>query len=270
MSNGGLYVKEAGHGLPLVLLHGWSCHSGFFKPQFKALRDTARILAPDLPGHGETADRLPLSIEAAADAVGNLLEERDLKNVTLCGWSMGAHVAYSLIQRHGSDRIRQIIGIDMTPKVLNTADWTLGAAGGLDQDRNDAVMGSMEIHWPQLSRKIARRIFASEPEPDPDLLAFAETEIAAADPLLLKPMWSSLTSQDFRELLREFPVPLHMALGGRSSLYGPALRQWHLDNVANVHIHDFSSSGHSPHLEEKGRFNGFLRWLLAPAEVPVT
>jgi pimeloyl-[acyl-carrier protein] methyl ester esterase len=260
-----LHVREVGTGTPLLLLHGWSCHSGFFQPQFKGLRDMAHIIAPDLPGHGETGARLPLSIEAAADAVAEVLADRDLTEVNVCSWSMGAHVAYALIQRHGTDRIRQVVGIDMTPKILNSGDWHLGADGGFDQARNEALLNALERDWSHLAPRIACRIFAAETEPDANLLDFAREEIGKADPSLLKPMWASLTSQDFRELLTDFPVPLHMAFGARSALYGRALHQWHKDNVPGVCIHTFENSGHAPHLEEHSRFNGFLRWLMTPA-----
>ena len=41
---------------PLVLLHGWSCHGGFFRPQMEALGRMTRVIAPDLPGHGDCGD----------------------------------------------------------------------------------------------------------------------------------------------------------------------------------------------------------------------
>ncbi|WP_346908261.1 alpha/beta fold hydrolase [uncultured Roseibium sp.] len=158
MSEGGLHVRvEEGSGSPLVLLHGWSCHGGFFRPQLEALSGEVRLLVPDLPGHGETGSRLPLTIEAAADAVGELIDSRGLSGVTLCGWSMGAHVAYSYAERHGTKRLRQIVAIDMSPKVLNAPDWPNGSLGGLDAKRNVHVLEAMVPDWPKLAPKVAER-----------------------------------------------------------------------------------------------------------------
>ncbi|WP_346896703.1 alpha/beta hydrolase [uncultured Roseibium sp.] len=266
MSETGLHVRvEEGGGSPLILLHGWSCHGGFFAPQIKALSGEARVLVPDLPGHGETGRRLPLTVEAAADAVAELIGSRSLSGVTLCGWSMGAHVAYSYAERHGTDRLRQIVAIDMSPKVLNAPDWPNGSLGGLDAGRNVHVLEAMVPDWPKLAPRVAERIFARDEAPDPALLAFAKREIGKADPNLLMPMWASLTDQDFRSFLQQLDIPLHLAFGAKSPLYGAGVHDWHEVHVPDVGLRIFDRSGHSPHLEEVDAFNTWLSGLLSKA-----
>lgn len=266
MSETGLHVRvDEGSGPPLVLLHGWSCHGGFFQPQIEALSGQARVLVPDLPGHGKTGARLPLTIEAAADAVAELIASRNLSGVTLCGWSMGAHVSYSYAERHGTGRLRQIVAIDMSPKVLNAPDWPNGSLGGLDAKRNVLVLEAMVPDWPKLAPKVAERIFARGLVPDPKLLAFAGTEIEKADPNLLKPMWASLTVQDFRPFLTRLDIPLHLAFGARSALYGSGVHDWHAAHVPEVGLRIFDRSGHCPHLEEAAAFNTWLTDLLSKA-----
>ncbi|MBD1548596.1 alpha/beta fold hydrolase [Roseibium aggregatum] len=266
MSETGLHVRvDEGSGPPLVLLHGWSCHGGFFQPQIEALSGRAHVLVPDLPGHGETGSRLPLTIEAAADAVADLIENRNLSDVTLCGWSMGAHVAYSYAERHGTERLRQIVAIDMSPKVLNAPDWPNGSLGGLDAKRNIHVLEAMVPDWPKLAPKVAERIFARGLVTDPELLAFAKQEIGKADPDLLRPMWTSLTAQDFRPFLERLDIPLHLAFGARSALYGAGVHDWHAAHVPDVSLRIFDRSGHCPHLEEADAFNTWLTDLLGKA-----
>lgn len=266
MRETGLHVrKEEGSGPPLVLLHGWSCHGGFFWPQMEALSDKARLLVPDLPGHGETGPRLPLTIEAAADAVADLIQSRNLSDVTLCGWSMGAHVAYAFAERHGTGRLRQIVAIDMSPKVLNAPDWPNGSLGGLDAKRNAHVLDAMVPDWPKLAPKVAERIFARGEAPDPDLLSFAKAEIGKADPDLLKPVWASLTEQDFRSFLERLDIPLRLAFGAKSALYGAGVHDWHAAHVPDVDLRVFDRSGHCPHLEEAAAFNDWLSGLLSKA-----
>lgn len=266
MSGTGLHVRaEEGNGPPLVLLHGWSCHGGFFQPQIEALSGTVRLLVPDLPGHGGTGARLPLTIEAAADAVAELIESRKLADVTLCGWSMGAHVAYACAERHGTERLKQIVAIDMSPKVLNAPDWPDGSLGGLDAKRNVHVLEAMVPDWPKLAPRVAERIFARELVLDPELLAFARLEIGKADPNLLRPMWASLTAQDFRSFLARLDIPLYLAFGARSALYGAGVHDWHAAHVPDVSLRVFDKSGHCPHLEEADAFNAWLTGLLGKA-----
>ncbi|WP_439527678.1 alpha/beta fold hydrolase [Pannonibacter sp.] len=259
MSAQGLFVREASPDAAtspaIILLHGWSCHGGFFEPQLQALAGKANVLAPDLPGHGQTGPAVALTIEAAADAVAELMRDRDLSNVVLVGWSMGAHVAYALAKRHGTSRLKALVALDMTPKVVNDATWSGGVRDGLDVLHNAEVLEAIIPRWPQMAERIAMRLFATGEVPDPQRLAHARREILAADPRLLKPMWASLTAQDFRAFLPEIDCPLHLVCGGQSALYDRAVADWHADNVPGATVHYFVGSGHAPHLEEPERLN---------------
>lgn len=257
-----MHLLDEGQGRPLVFLHGWSCPGVFFRHQLGALRGRARCLVPDLPGHGRKGGNVPLTIEAAADAVHGALEARGLRNAILCGWSMGALVAYSLVERHGVERVSKVVVLDMTPKVLNTQDWQNGTLNGLNDPLNQVFLEAIVADWPKLPALIARRLFAYDLPVDPGLFAFARDEIAKADPGLLRPMWASLTAQDFRPLLQSFPVPLHLVAGLRSQLYGAGVAKWHTDHVPDLTLHLFEQSGHAPHLEETARFNELMLTLL--------
>ena len=121
MSVAPLHVREAGAGPPVLLLHGWACHGGFFHAQLEGLAIGLHVLAPDLPGHGLTgAAGVPLSIEAAADACADLLAARGLDRVLVVGWSMGAAVAWAMLERHGKARIAGLVVVDMSPRPLKS------------------------------------------------------------------------------------------------------------------------------------------------------
>ncbi|WP_436637475.1 alpha/beta fold hydrolase [Microbaculum sp. FT89] len=262
--SGAMHVIEAGEGRPLLCLHGWSCHGGFFGPQVEAFRSEARVVTPDLPGHGRTGrDGPALTIEAAADAVAGYMAERGFENVIVVGWSMGAHVAYAMIERHGTSRLAGLVSIDMTPKVLNDDAWHLGLSDGLDAARNVGVRKSIQTHWPEIAPRIAKRIFARGLLADRDLLAFAEQQITAADPAMLAPMWASLTAQDFRDTIGRIDIPVLLAHGARSALYGPAMARWQRDRLRNGRLVTFPRSGHAPHLEEPAAFKALLSDFIA-------
>ena len=260
-----LHIRESGvkspRMLPIVLLHGWSCHGGFFDRQGEALAEETLVIAPDMPGHGKTKDAVDLTIETAADAVQALLEKRRLDRVLLAGWSMGAHVAFALIERHGADRVAVLLTEDMTPKVLNDETWRLGTRNGNNAEHNKDVLAAISAYWPQVGEKVAEGIFAEGLTPDPDLLAYAKREMLAADPALIAPMWASLTAQDFRPLIRKIEIPVHLVSGSRSALYGHDVAEWQAERLKDGHIHDFARSGHAPHLEEADAFTDLLRTL---------
>lgn len=261
-----LFVRRAGRRQagrrPLVMLHGWSCHGGFFEPQMQALGEQTLVLAPDLPGHGRSVGRVAASIEAGADALHVLLAEEDIQDAVLVGWSMGALVAWSMIERHGPDRLSALVVEDMSPKVVNGPDWQFGSRSGLDGERNTVFLKAVETQWPLLAAPTARRTFAAGASRE--LLAFAEKEMRAASPASLAAMWRSLTAQDFRDLIPHLELPVMLARGAQSQLYAADAANWQCTRLARARLHTFADSGHAPHLEEPGPFNAMLGQLIDP------
>lgn len=49
------YLDE-GEGSPVLLLHGWGCNGGHWNPVFEALKKNHRVVAPDIPGFGESEE----------------------------------------------------------------------------------------------------------------------------------------------------------------------------------------------------------------------
>lgn len=96
---GPVHYRDAGQGPrpPLLLLHGWGGSSRYWLSTMAALGDR-RVLAPDLPGFGEspplrgqaTAARLAELVVAFADALG--LEQFDLNGHSFCA-SVAVYVA---------------------------------------------------------------------------------------------------------------------------------------------------------------------------------
>jgi pimeloyl-[acyl-carrier protein] methyl ester esterase len=256
VSAGPLYVREAGAGAPILLLHGWGCHGGFFPKQFAELGRDFHLLAPDLPGHGRTGTGgPPLSIEAAADTCAELLEKRGLDRVLLVGWSMGALVAWSMLARHGFGRIAGLAVVDMSPRPLNDAGWRLGLRDGLDLARSDRAAAAMPGAWPAFSEHIVQALFPRDLPRDEELAAWARAEIARSDPTAMAAMWRSLVAQDFRAAVPRMACPTLLAYGGRSALYRPGVFSWIADQSPMARIVCFQHSGHAPHLTEAAAFN---------------
>ncbi len=73
----------------LVLLHGFSQTRQSWRRTVAALGGRYRALAPDLPGHGQAADRRPASFSACTAYVRALAGDR----CVLVGYSMGGRIA---------------------------------------------------------------------------------------------------------------------------------------------------------------------------------
>jgi non-heme chloroperoxidase len=61
--------------------------------------------------------------------IGELLQHLGLNDATLVGASMGGNAVWAYIDQFGSDRVRAIVIVDQTPKMLNSLDWPYGYYG---------------------------------------------------------------------------------------------------------------------------------------------
>src|SRR6266853_5045189 len=69
-----LYYETHGSGRPLILLHGGLGSGEMFGPTLPKLAATHQVIAPDLQGHGRTADiDRPITAQNMADDIAALI-----------------------------------------------------------------------------------------------------------------------------------------------------------------------------------------------------
>ncbi|PCK88110.1 alpha/beta hydrolase [Rhizobium sophoriradicis] len=90
----GTAYHEAGSGEPLVLIHGVGMRLEAWAPQIAFLSAGHRVIAVDMPGHGESA-KLPAGsrLEEFVAWFGRFLDEMAIDRVNVAGHSMGALVS---------------------------------------------------------------------------------------------------------------------------------------------------------------------------------
>jgi pimeloyl-ACP methyl ester carboxylesterase len=96
---------EGGHGVPLILLHGFGADKDNFTRAARFLTPHYRVIVPDLIGFGESAhpqdaDYAPT---AQAERVRAFAQALGITNVHLGGSSMGGHIALSYAALHPTE-----------------------------------------------------------------------------------------------------------------------------------------------------------------------
>ncbi len=91
-----LHYMTAGHGTPLILLHGYAETSLMWKPIIPVLAERFTVIAPDLPGIGDSdipADGLDM--KSAAIRIHNLAKSLGVEKAEVVGHDIGLMVAYA-------------------------------------------------------------------------------------------------------------------------------------------------------------------------------
>jgi pimeloyl-ACP methyl ester carboxylesterase len=91
-----LHYLTAGHGTPLILLHGYAETSLMWKPIIPLLAERFTVIAPDLPGIGDSdipADGLDM--KSAAIRIHDLAKSLGVQKAEVVGHDIGLMVAYA-------------------------------------------------------------------------------------------------------------------------------------------------------------------------------
>lgn len=101
-----MHQVERGNGPPLLLIHGLGGSWRSWNPILEPLSRERRVIAIDLPGHGNSpATPGSDSFAGLADQVAGHIADSGLAGVDIVGSSMGARMVLELARRGGAGRV---------------------------------------------------------------------------------------------------------------------------------------------------------------------
>lgn len=118
-----LFYEDLGKGQPIVLLHGWPLSHEMWEYQVNSLVDAGfRVIAYDRRGFGKSSK--PYSgydYDILTDDLKQLLDELNLEDIVLVGFSMGGGEVVRYFSRYGGQRVSKAILISsVAPYLLKT------------------------------------------------------------------------------------------------------------------------------------------------------
>ena len=109
-----LYVKQAGEGPAVVLLHGLFGASANLGAVARALQATFSVFSVDLPGHGRSAWLANPTLPAMAERLWHWLDDAGLPRAHFVGHSLGGKVAMELALQQ-PQRVSSLTVADIAP-----------------------------------------------------------------------------------------------------------------------------------------------------------
>jgi 2-succinyl-6-hydroxy-2,4-cyclohexadiene-1-carboxylate synthase len=224
----------------LVLLHGFTQTGRSWQPIAHALAGRYRAVAPDLPGHGDFAERRPASF-AACDAYLRALA--DGRGFTLAGYSLGGRVALHAALSLGP-LVERLVLIGASPGIADPAERAARTAADAALAERIEAIGIEEFvrEWG------AQPLFAGVPRgvaelADEDRLRNTASGLAAAlrglGTGVMPPLW---------DRLGELTIPVDLVVGERDEKFR-AIAERMEAGLGDARVHVVPGAGHAAHLE---------------------
>jgi pimeloyl-ACP methyl ester esterase len=252
-----LWYEERGRGPAIVFIHGWCMSSSIWKLQLESLSSSYRVIAPDLRGHGRSAQSgHGYHFEGFAADMVALFRHLDLKDTILAGWSLGAQVAIQAFAQL-SGRLAGLVLIDGTPRFIASEEFPYGLSKiegegmGLKLRRNAdrALEGFMNLMFApgELDDKAMNG-------PVRELLSTIKTP---AIDVALKSL-NSLIEVDMRHLLPAIDLPALVINGARDVICLPEASSFMAEHISDCRHIVMQGCGHAPFLTRQKAFETAL------------
>lgn len=237
-----VYSASGSGPVGLVFIHGGLANRAFWDGELKAFAAQYRVIAPDLPGHGESGtNREKWGLPEFGADVRDVVAAELLEKVVLFGNSLGGPVAIEAALLLPG-KVLGVVGVDTFNRLLGPM------APEHVQKRADAFRSD----YAGSLKEMVRMLFHADA--DPAVVADAERRMAHISPEAAYRIFLSLGGYDLRASARRLTAPLRAINGDLYPTDIQSVRETKADFDAVIMKH----MGHYPMLERPGEFDSLV------------
>lgn len=244
-----LYASVRGSGPPLLLVHGFPLHGGMWDGVAERLEDRARVVVPDLRGHGRSEPSRTATMRRYADDLVAVLDAAGENGpVVVVGMSMGGYVALEMVRRH-PDRVRALAMIASRAG----ADTPEAVAGRRETAARVLREGSAPV-----AAGMVDRLFA--PSAADALRAYWHQEMAATPPAGVAAALRAMARRpDSRRTLKRLHCPLLVVVGADDGITPPTEARAMAEAAPDARLRVIAEAGHMVPVERPAEVAAALR-----------
>ena len=257
-----LYYEVQGTGKPVVLIHGWPLSGRTWEAQLPALVEAGyQVITYDRRGFGQSSKPWNgYDYDTLAQDLKALMDELDLTDATIVGFSMGGGEVARYLGNFGSERISKAVLASAVPPYLFKADDNPdGALAEADiQAFLDGVSGDRIAFLNDFTKNFFTpadgKLLVSKPMRlyNRDIASFASAK-ATYDCV------KSFSYTDFRDDLKKFDVPTLVIHGDADQIVPfEASGQRSHDMIADSQLHIVEGGPHGINVTHAKEFNDTL------------
>ncbi len=248
-----LSYTEQGSGPALLLIHGFPHDHTAWAPQLRDLAPHARVIAVDLRGPAvDDKDPAPITMEAHAQDLVQLLDHLGIDQAVVCGLSMGGYVALAFALEHPMRTAALVL--------CNTragADDEQGRAGREQTAQRALEQGTSVIARGMVAKMVTDQAPAGVRE---DILAMMERQRPATVATWARGM---AVRRDQQPRLGSIQVPTLIITSDADEAISPAESATMHRMVPGSTFVNIPGAGHMSNLEAPAAFNAALTDFLA-------
>lgn len=241
-------LKGQGKGPPVVLVHGLGGSAGGFSRIFFELgKRFSRVLAPDLPGHGFSAEyaKGEVSVRGQFDVLRDWLRQQVDEPVFVVGNSLGGAMSIQLASEH--------------PELVSALALVAPAGALLAEERLAQLLGSFDVKNTAQSRELTRKLFHKPPV---TALLFAGALRSLYDTATVRALAAEArTTRAYLtpEVLGTLEMPVLLLWGESDKLLpSESLDYFRANLPPESEIHLVKGFGHVPQMERPGELVSHL------------
>lgn len=257
-----VWVDVRGIGHPVVLIHGWTMSSLFWRRQAQ-LADSMQIVTIDLRGHGrsQTTPR-GHNIPRYATDIREVLSALGLKQTMLLGWSMGGSVVLEYWRQFGSDRLAAIGLVETAPYPMSPAPWNTHKCHGHSVESMHQDLAAMAHDREGFADRFVNAMFLPGQAPE-HCLKWMKAEQLKSSTTTASAIYEDYAQRDYTGVLPTITVPTLVMYGrSRHMCYGPSTGRYVAGSIPKSRFVILDKSGHLPFYEQPDEFNEALSHFL--------
>jgi 3-oxoadipate enol-lactonase len=235
----------------MMMLHGIGGAAESFTPQMQAFSDDFNVVAWNMPGYGKSAPLQPLSFEALAEALAELMDDIDAATSHIVGHSIGGMVAQQFVAGY-PEKVSSL-----------TLVATSAAFGGRDGDFQRRFIADRlgPLDRGASMNELATSIIDSltGDNPDPDTIQLAYRTMAGVSEATYRANMELLVTFDLRQNLGRIHVPVLLVAGEKDTNAPPVVMEKMGTFIPDARFECIKGAGHLVNLEQPAAFNDVLR-----------
>jgi pimeloyl-[acyl-carrier protein] methyl ester esterase len=239
-----------------LFIHGFSGSARRWDFQIECFRTLGRVIAVDLPGHGQAPWRHE-TLGQMADGVMEALGCEGIdRNVVVVASSFGGLVTLDLWQKHPG-LFRQIFFVGSVPRFTYVQDFP----AGLNEAKIRSLKGQMARDLNVAMDAFFRALFTPAERASAQYALIKELRRGAVLPSMevLNAYLDILSDQDSRALLRTVTVPVDFIFGDADHICPLAVVEPLSILCPQVRITVMPGCGHLPFLTKPDDFNALIK-----------